>query len=405
MKTNLLTLWLVAFALFAQAQTFDVSTGQGPGIPGTQDPWQVREMSSLTYQHATVVHSIPNGFAPTSCGPWISHDGNSSGIVSGNSAPGHQYFFKFYVDSNDCANVKKVTVYIDSLETSDSLIKVKVNGYALYNTGWYTTGTNSFHGMITVIPSARDWLFVGDNYFVVETMQNAPGSNSGIRVCASVEVHKCCTIPPTNLQASDMFNPAGADMLSWTDNANTVVPGAQYNAMYNLEITYNGGGCCGSATPHQPVLIHNIATTSYTFTPAYPCYKWRVRSRCTDNILGQNVPIYGAWSDSGCVVPPSTPPGPPLPPPWLKRSANDIEEDAAFTVLHKKTAGLFLLSVPGSESIVYRISDMNGRLIRQDARTTERSVEIDLRDQPPGIYVLSVQSGSAHKTFKLVKNE
>ena len=94
--------------------------------------------------------------------------------------------------------------------------------------------------------------------------------------------------------------------------------------------------------------------------------------------------------------------------PTPKRTSTVVTRRAASrtrTVVYPNPSeGLFHVLLPDDGSVDVRILDMNGSVVRTERSSGRRSLRVDLRNTPEGMYILELRSATGVARECLVRN-
>ncbi len=83
----------------------------------------------------------------------------------------------------------------------------------------------------------------------------------------------------------------------------------------------------------------------------------------------------------------------------------DNFSESGISVYPNPTKGKFTISNQGLEAYGFKICDITGNIIQRFNNLTARQYQIDISDQPDGVYILKILSKKGIKTQKIIKNK
>jgi hypothetical protein len=83
----------------------------------------------------------------------------------------------------------------------------------------------------------------------------------------------------------------------------------------------------------------------------------------------------------------------------------DNFSESGISVYPNPTKGKFTISNQGLEAYGFKICDITGNIIQRFNNLTARQYQIDISDQPDGVYILKILSKKGIRTQKIIKNK
>jgi len=368
--------------------TVEISTGlTGAGAPG----WEVKVPGSSNFVTPTILDdaTLPGSFRANyvlpqdPCGHWI-----TDRWLQAESSPG-EFVFRLQFEVEGC-DVTSAILNAPFISADNWFKAFKINGNALTVPNPYTTFTGSTSYTNEVVTS---FITTGTNTIEI-TVENQPNVDTYLAfiMCGNILIEttcpNCTPIIPVDLQCYGGIAPIGGGppsyMLDWCDVAGSTG--------YDVEIVYNDPSCCGPGGAPYGSYFELSNTLSFLLLDTYePCFSWRVRSRCENG-------LYGPWSDYSCSC---NNPSPFFP---KKDVSSDIAANTkSISVSPNPSSGLYNVDYMLTGKVDYTVTTITGRVVLNNTANNINSLQINLADQPNGIYLLKVQSADKTEVVKLVK--
>ena len=199
---------------------------------------------------------------------------------------------------------------------------------------------------------------------------------------------------PFNLSRTiNLLNPPGGTKLDW-DYVGSTVTGFEVEVKYNH--SQNSGGCCTGLESTSTFFATN---SELIFVPQTACFSFRVKGNCGD------------WSEWQCEdnrTQGTSSGGPPGGPPMggMRKEGQQLSDNGGqslITVAPNPTKGIFNISVKENKNFHYTVLDVKGQTVIDQVLSHQNNIEVDLSDQPNGIYFLHVINNADLEVIKIIK--